>query len=370
MNTSEAIRFSNTKSDFFNTLNKRVNEYFKNRGISRYSNAEMITKTVFMFALYLVPFAIILTGVISNLLVLFVLSLIMGLGVAGIGLAVMHDANHGAYSNKPWINNIVGYSLNIVGGNAFNWKVQHNVLHHTYTNIHDVDEDISPRGVLRMSPHGKWHSMHRFQHLYAWFFYCQMTLVWVLAKDFFRIQKYNREGLVKNQKTSMAKELTILIASKALYFAYILGLPMLLTDITFGQWVIGFLTMHWVAGFILAVIFQPAHVSEGTEFPLPETDGRMENSWAIHQLHTTSNYANNNQLLSWYCGGLNFQVEHHLFPNICHVHYREISKIVESTAKEFNLPYLSTPTFRGALASHTRLLKELGKKPVGEPVLA
>jgi linoleoyl-CoA desaturase len=370
MKTSEAIRFSTAKNDFFNTLNKRVNEYFKNNSLSRYSNTHMIVKTVFMFALYFVPFAVILTGTITNLYVLFGLSILMGLGVAGIGLAVMHDANHGAYSNKPWINNLVGYSLNIVGGNSFNWKVQHNVLHHTYTNIHDVDEDISPRGILRMCPHGEWKSVHRFQHMYAWFFYCEMTLVWVLAKDFLRIRTYHKDGLVKNQKTTLAKELTILIASKLLYFVYILGLPMWLTDITFGQWVIGFLAMHWLAGFILAVIFQPAHVSEGTEFPLPEADGRMDNTWAIHQLHTTSNYANKNRVLSWYCGGLNFQIEHHLFPNICHIHYRDLSKIVENTAKEFGLPYMQTPTFIEALESHARTLRALGKKPLTVPAHA
>jgi linoleoyl-CoA desaturase len=90
----------------------------------------------------------------------------------------------------------------------------------------------------------------------------------------------------------------------------------------------------------------------------------MENSWAIHQLHTTTNFANKNMMLSWYCGGLNFQVEHHLFPNICHVHYRKISPIVQATAKEFGLPYKAAPTFIDALWLHAKLLKELGRKPV------
>jgi linoleoyl-CoA desaturase len=287
----------------------------------------------------------------------------MGTGVAGIGLAVMHDANHGAYSNKAWINNFIGYSLNMVGGNAFNWRVQHNVLHHTFTNIHDVDEDISPRGVLRMTPHGEWKRIHQFQHLYAWFFYGLMTLVWVLVKDFVRLIKYHKDGLVKSQKTNTTKQIVILLASKVLYFLYILVLPMLLLDITFGQWIIGFLAMHYVAGFILAVIFQPAHVIDGTEYPLPGNDGNMENTWAMHQLFTTTNYANKSRLLSWYVGGLNFQIEHHLFPNVCHVHYRRISRIVRETALEFGLPYKSQETFFGALAGHARMLKELGKKP-------
>lgn len=361
------IRFASGKADFFSTLNQRVNEYFKSNNISRYANAEMKIKTVCMYALYFIPYVLMITGVVSNIWLMSVLCVIMGIGIAGIGLSVMHDANHGGYSNKSWVNNLLGYSLNIVGGNAFNWKVQHNVLHHTYTNIHDVDEDISPRGVLRMTPHGEWKAIHKFQHLYAWFFYGLMTLVWVVVKDFVRIIKYQKDGLVKKQKANIITEWIILVATKVIYIGYIFVLPAIILPLVWWQILLGFVIMHYVAGFILAIIFQPAHVIEGTEYPLPNEEGRMENSWAIHQLHTTTNFANNNHLLSWYVGGLNFQVEHHLFPNICHVHYRKISSIVKNTADEFGLPYKSQPTFIGALIGHAKLLRELGKKPVLQP---
>jgi linoleoyl-CoA desaturase len=361
----KSIKFASARGDFFTTLTQRVNNHFKSGNISRYANSEMKFKTAFMFLLYWTPFIIMLAGVVTNVWAILALYAMMGFGMAGIGLAVMHDANHGAYSNKTWLNNLIGYSLNMVGGNAFNWRVQHNVLHHTYTNIHDVDEDISPRGVLRMTPHGEWKSIHRFQHFYAWFFYGLMTLVWVLVKDFVRLARYHRDGLVRNQKTNTLREAVILVVTKVFYFAYVLVLPMMLMDITFLQWLGGFLLMHYIAGFILAIIFQPAHVIDGTEYPLPNENGVMDNTWAVHQLHTTTNYANGNTLLSWYAGGLNFQIEHHLFPNVCHVHYRDISKIVEETALEFGLPYKKHETFIGALVGHARLLKELGKKPVG-----
>jgi linoleoyl-CoA desaturase len=359
-----AIRFSSAKPEFYSTLNQRVNEYFKSRNLSRNGNAEMVFKTVFMFALYITPYVLMMTGVVTNLWGMFALCIVMGIAVGGIGLAVMHDANHGAYSSKQWINNLLGLSLNVVGGNAFNWKVQHNVLHHTYTNIHDVDEDISPRGVLRMCPHGEWKTFHRFQHYYAWFFYGLLTLVWVLAKDFLRIIQYNKDGLVKKQRANIGTEWTVLIASKLLYIGYVIVIPAMILSVTWWQLLIGFSVMHYVAGFILAIIFQPAHVIDGTEYPQPDENGKMDNNWAIHQLYTTTNFANNNRLLSWYVGGLNFQVEHHLFPNVCHVHYRKLSKIVESTAKEFGLPYKNAPTFFDALRGHAKLLKELGAKPV------
>ena len=357
------IRFASPRTDFVSTLNQRVNEYFKSNNISRYANAEMKVKTVVMYAIYLIPYLLILTGTIANIWLMLALCVVMGFGIAGIGLSIMHDANHGGYSNKSWVNNLLGFSLNIVGGNAFNWKVQHNVLHHTYTNIHDVDEDISPRGILRMTPHSDWKFFHRFQHMYAWFFYGLLTLVWVVAKDFMRLVNYHRQGLVKKQKANITKEWAILIASKLFYVFYLFVLPALLLPVAWWQILLGFLTMHYVGGFILAIIFQPAHVIDGTEYPMPDSEGKMENSWAVHQLLTTTNFANKNRILNWYVGGLNFQVEHHLFPNICHVHYRKIAPIVQKTAKEFGLPYKSEPTFIGALIGHAKLLKQLGVKP-------
>src|SRR5688572_1857797 len=238
MKQSSAIKFSSARADFFTTLTQRVNEYFKSNNISRYANNQMRFKTVFMFGLYMVPYMMMMTGTVSNGWAMLSLCLLMGIGVAGIGLSVMHDANHGSYSNKSWVNNLVGYSLNVLGAGAFNWKVQHNVLHHTYTNIHDVDEDISPRGILRMTPHSDWKWFHKFQYIYAWFVYGLMTLVWILIKDFVRLSRYQKDGMVKKQKADIGSEWAKLIATKLFYVGYILVIPMLLLDITFWQWLI------------------------------------------------------------------------------------------------------------------------------------
>lgn len=358
------LKFANRQQEFFTTLNQRVNAYFKTNNIERTGNREMVVKTIFMFSLYFAPYIALLSGVATQGWMLYGLYVIMGLGTAGIGLSIMHDANHGAYSSKPWVNNLLGLSLNLVGGHALNWKVQHNVLHHTYTNVHEVDEDISPRGVLRMAPESPWKPMHRYQHLYAWFFYGLLTLVWILVKDYVRLVRYQKEGLLKKQKTTAAREWAFVLLTKVVYIGYLFALPMYLAPITLGQALLGFFIMHYIAGFILAIIFQPAHVVEGTEYPMPDAKGNLENSWAIHQLHTTTNFGHREKLFSWYVGGLNYQVEHHLFPNICHVHYRKISSIVEQTAKEFGLPYKSKDTFFQAIAAHARQLKLLGEKPV------
>lgn len=364
MESTQPLTFANTHRDFVITLNKRVNEYFRSNNIGKQANGEMYRKTVFMFALYFIPYALGMSGFISSAIGLLLVAFAMGLGLAGIGLSVMHDANHGAYSTKPWVNTALGYSLNLVGANAFNWKIQHNVLHHSFTNVHDHDEDISPRGVLRFSPDTPWKWIHTYQYIYAWPFYGLMTFVWVISKDFARLANYQKTGLVKKQKADALSEWLILFATKLVYIAYIFILPILFTPLLWWQLLLGIFLMHYVAGFILAIIFQPAHVVEGIEFPVPDKNNTLENTWAVHQLRTTSNFGNKSRWFSWYVGGLNFQVEHHLFPNVCHVHYRHLASIVRTTALEFGLPYKSFDSFWLALGGHIRLLKQLGERPV------
>ena len=364
MTKTKTLKFASNHREFFITLNKRVNDYFKTNNVDRHANGEMVLKTVIMFSLYFIPYGLIISGAVTGILGMIPMVLIMSLGVAGIGLSVMHDANHGAYAKTSWINDLIGYSLNLVGANSFNWKLQHNVMHHTFTNVVEEDEDISPRGALRMTPHSEWKKIHKYQFIYAWFLYGLMTIVWVLFKDFERIIRYKKNGLAEKQHANITIEWIILIASKLVYIGYIFVIPLLVTSLLWWQILIGILIMHYVAGFILAIIFQPAHVIEGTEFPLPDDNDMLEYNWAVHQLFTTTNFGQKSRWFSWYVGGLNFQIEHHLFPNICHVHYKKISGIVQSTAREFGLPYKSARTFVGALYSHLRLLKQLGIKPV------
>jgi linoleoyl-CoA desaturase len=362
MEKRPTIKFATSRRDFTSTLNTRVNDYFRRHNIPRHGNNEMAIKSVVMFSLYLIPYALIISNIVTGWALL-PMVILMGLGLAGIGLSVMHDANHGAYSDKKWINSLVGYSLNFLGVSSFNWKLQHNVLHHSYTNVHEEDEDISPRGVLRLTPHSKWKKAHKYQFIYAWFLYGLLTILWLTINDFKRMVRYQRNGLMASQKSNAVKEWLILIATKICYVGYIFIVPLVCTTIVWWKLLLGILLMHYIAGFILAIIFQPAHVIEGTEFPLPDETRTLENNWAIHQLLTTTNFGNKSKWFSWYVGGLNFQIEHHLFPNICHVHYRRISSIVKTTAQEFGLPYKTSTTFFGALVGHARLLKQLGKRP-------
>ena len=362
MSNEKILRFDNTNKQFYTELKKRVDAYFKDNQISKSGNWNMFLKMVFMFSIYLAPYFLIIFNVFDSKVIWLLLAAVMGFAMSGLGLSVMHDANHGSFSKNTTFNRWLGYlSMGIVGGYSLNWRIQHNVLHHTYTNIHGHDEDIVPPGFMRFEPHAERKWIHKFQFLYAWFFYGMMTMMWSTTKDFKQLMRYNSRGLLKGSNTTFGKELTILIFAKLGYYAYMILPYFLVKEMTFLNWLTGFLVMHYIAGLVLAMIFQPAHVVAETEFPMPNDQGQLENHWAEHQMRTTMNFANGDPVFTWLVGGLNFQVEHHLFPTICHIHYPKISKIVEKTAREFHVPYLSRKTFAGALWSHETMLWRLGR---------
>ena len=358
--SERTVKFNKkAQPEFFRELNQKVNQYFKDNNISKHANANMVFKTIFMLCLYFVPWGLMVGGVLTSFGGVMFLWVLMGLGMAGIGLSVMHDANHGAYSSDKRINNLVGFVLNFTGGYPVNWKIQHNVLHHSYTNVHGFDEDID-KGVMRFSPNQERKGIYRFQVFYAPILYALLTIYWILIKDFQQLFKYDKRGLLKDQGLTFWSALFQIIFNKTWYFALFLVLPIMVVDLPWTQVVLGYLVMHFICGMILALIFQPAHVIEETDFYKTDETGSVENNWAIHQLRTTANFANGSRWFSWFIGGLNYQIEHHLFPHICHVHYRHIAGIVKQTAEKHNIPYYHHKTFAGAVISHFSLLNSLG----------
>lgn len=356
------VRFDRKKDkEFSKTLKSRVETYFKENNISKKANGAMVFKTICLTLLFVIPIVLVNVAGISNPWLVLLVYLVMGIGQAGIGLGIMHDANHGAYSDKPKVNNWISAYIELVGGSSITWKIQHNVLHHTYTNIDGYDEDIDTPPYLRFSPHTELKPIHRLQYIYAWFFYSLMTVFWITAKDFIQLSRYEKMDLIKGQGTTYSKELVRLIIAKILYWTVLLILPMIFCPAPWWVIFIGFIGAHLISGLILAMIFQPAHVMEDLKFDLPDDVGQMDSNSLVHQLETTANFANGSRLLSWYCGGLNFQIEHHLFPNICHIHYRKIAPIVKNTAKEFGVPYHEHKTWFKALWYHTKMLKALGR---------
>lgn len=361
MNTPH-IRFSRKDPvNFFRTLNKRVNDYFKENELKKTGNWKLHLKTITMFAMFLTPYFLLLTLDIPGWAQL-LLTILMGVGMAGVGMNVMHDGNHGSYSSKKWVNKFMGSTIYILAGNVYNWQVQHNVLHHTYTNIHGHDEDMEAGRILRFSKHAEWKRFHKFQHYYSVFLYGLLTFNWALTTDFKQTRNYLKRKLSYGEIPNPVKQWSILVITKLIYLSIWIVIPMLVS-IVWWKVLLGFFIMHYVAGVILSIVFQLAHMVEDAHMPLPDATGTMKNTWAIHQLFTTVNFSTKNRIVNWFTGGLNHQVEHHIFPNVSHVHYTKISKIVRETAQEFNLPYNEYKTTRKAIIAHFKHLKEMGMKP-------
>lgn len=354
------------KDSFIETVTTRVHKYFETNHISPYANTAMWVKTIFMLLLYFTPYVLMVTGLASDSLwYFFGCWFLMAIGMSGIGTSVMHDANHGTYSPNKKVNNTISHILEIIGGYRVTWRIQHNVLHHTYTNVAGLDEDIDTMGFIRLSPHQPLRWFHRYQHIYAWFFYMIMTLFWMTAKDYLQVVRYKQHDLLIRQKVSLRQAIFRITWYKLFYYAYIIVLPVLFSGMPWYFVVMGFLLMHFTAGLFLSCVFQPSHIMATSPFLLPVTINdkqQMEDTWAVHEVTNTTDFAPRNRALTWFIGGLNYQIEHHLFTSICHVHYPKLAPIVRSTAAAFKIPYHVEPTFLKALWKHTLMLKKLGKK--------
>lgn len=349
----DAVRFVSDVKD-------RVGAYFTGRDLSRNASRAMVAKTAVMLGVTVGAYGLLLSG-IFGLWGMLLLAAVIGVGIAGIGFCVAHDALHGAYSEDHRINRLLGYTFDLCGANGYMWKITHNAIHHTHTNVHGLDEDLTVSPLLRLSPHAAWQPIHRFQHIYALFAYSLSTLFWVLAKDY----KYFAQrdlGPYRNLKHKPG-EWAAMFGLKGLYYLWSIVIPYLVLDLAWWQFAIGWLVMHLTAGAILGVVFQLAHVVEETEHPTTPISGGAE--WMVRQMETTSNFDCANGALSWFVGGLNFQIEHHLFPRICSVHYPAISRIVKATAYEHGFAYNEHPTFMAAVGSHLRTLERLGARPLG-----
>ena len=352
------VVFKNTDHRFFNSVKNSVDEYFYTHKLKKTGNSSLYIKAFLFIPLAVCLYVFLLfdnysavTGVI--------LSILFGLSLSIIAINIMHDACHGSFSDKKWVNSLMGLTMNALGSNAFLWKIKHNILHHTYTNIDGIDNDIAAWPILRQSPAQKWKPLHRYQFLYMFPLYGISTLVWMFADDFVKYFSKKISSTPIN-KISLFEHFLFWI-SKIFYFIFYMIVPAALLG--WQDWLIGFLIVHFTMGFCLTIVFQLAHLVTNTHFEAPGKDtNELRSEWAIHEVITTSNFATENKIISWFLGGLNFQIEHHLFPRISHVHYPAISSIIKKECNRHQLPYNCYPTLNEAFISHIRFMKELGKE--------
>lgn len=353
----QRVSFENKNSVFFNALKEKVDGYFKSNDIKETGNYKLYIKTGVLAAAAIALY-IILVFFNPVAWISVILCILLGITLAGIGFNIMHDGAHGSFSSKTWVNELMGYSLNLMGGSVYLWKYKHNVNHHSFTNIEGMDDDIDIKPWIRVHDDQKKYWYHRFQHVYWVVLYGVTYLLWVYVQDF---RKYFTGKIGETPFRKMnAREHVIFWAGKLFYVFIAIVLPIMTEGVL--KTIVGYSIIAFVCGFVIAVVFQLAHIVEDASFETPTSKNhKVETEWAVHQIQTTANFATKSKLVSWFTGGLNFQVEHHLFPRISHIHYPKISELVRETCEQFGVTYLEFPTVLSAVKSHVVHLKYVGR---------
>jgi linoleoyl-CoA desaturase len=354
----QPIRFP-ARGGFHETVKQRVEQYFADSRRSTTGDWRLFVKTGVILAWLAGSYALLVFGS-TSLLVTMLAVFALAPGCALVGFNIMHDGAHESYAHSKPINRLMGGMLNVIGGSQRLWRHKHNRLHHIYTNIDAMDNDLYTSGLFRFSAAQPWRPWHRFQHGYAWAIYSLLTLSWVTAGDVRKLFS-GRIGPYKLPPPTIA-DVGVFVVTKLCYFGYALLLPLCVHP--WQHVLLAFVSVHLLLGVTLSMAFQLAHTVEHTSFPTPDAHtGMMPQAWAIHQVRTTANFAPHNPWVTWYLGGLNLQIEHHLFARICHIHYPAISPMVAETCHAFALPYVCYPTVRAAIAGHYRFLKTMARRP-------
>jgi linoleoyl-CoA desaturase len=341
---------------FFAELRRRVHRQLVDAGLPSRDLPAMYAKTAVIFFWLVTSYSLLVFWPHTAWQVA-ALSVSLGLAVAGIGFNVQHDGSHGSYSNNRRVNRLMALTLDLLGGSSYVWKRKHNVLHHTWPNVTGVDDDIDVGPLGRLSPHQPRLAIHRLQHLYLWPLYGFLAIKWQLFDDFRALAT----GCLGSQPLPRpgGKELVTLVGGKLLFAGWAFGLPLLLHPA--GTVLAVYVACAAVAGLTLSVVFQLAHcVSEAAA-------STGEEPWAVRQAQASVDFAQHSRILGWYLGGLNFQIEHHLFPKVCHLHYGRLAPVVAATCREYGVSYHSHPTLGAALLAHFRHLRDLGSGSEGRP---
>ncbi len=285
------------------------------------------------------------------------LYLLGGIAQTFLLLNIAHDSNHNAISTVPSVNKLLNYVFDVCGISSYMWRILHHRGHHSCINLQGEDDALTGRGIFRFTPHEPRTRMHRFQHIYALFFYALFSLDYVFLRDFEAFFFPTHDYLKRT--THPPREYAILFAGKGLYLTYMLILPVVWLGKPILLVLLSFVLVHLIIGLTVSLVFQTTHTVDSTYFPSDR--GEFDNG-VYHIFATTADYATEKPLVAWLTGGLNHHIAHHLCPYVCHTHYAPLTRIVKQTAEEFGVPYRQHPTMRRAIVHHLILLKQLGNE--------
>jgi linoleoyl-CoA desaturase len=359
------ISYHQKENSFYTTLRNRINEYFETTGLGKQDDPGMYLKTVLQLSLWIGFY----TAMLSNHFKgwpLFFMQLGFHFTMFLMSVGIAHDGSHSSYSKHPWLNKVMYRVFDLIGINSHMWEYNHNLSHHFVPNIPLYDSAIDSFGLFRLHPRAKYFNFHKFQHLYIFIIYSCSTLFKIFFLDFFSFGRKTIGNVTVGKHA--AKDIFYLVFTKLFVLAYTLIIPVLVIDVPAWQVIGGFIAGNVLMGITLGIVFQVTHLSDNTVFAEPDEGGTVYNSFPMHIIATTADFAPGNKIVTWISGGLNLHVAHHLFPKISQVHLPAITKILKQTSIEFGVPYKVYPTVISALKSHLRLLKELGKKKDYNPL--
>ena len=345
---------------FHAEVKRRVAQYFQCSGLSPRDSSRMYLKTAVQLLWFGASYALLVFAATTwwhGAL----LALSLALAMSGIGFSIQHDANHGAYSKHRTVNRVMGMTLDMMGGSSYLWRFKHNVSHHTYTNLTGRDDDIDIGVFGRLSPGQPHRRVHVLQHFYLWVLYGFLIPKWHFVHDFNNVARGRIAG--NRFRRPRGWSLLALCGGKVLFIGWAFVVPAL-----YHPWwvvLVYYGATAFVLGLVLSVVFQLSHCVEEAQFPEPPQGTMLlPDAWAVHQVQSTVDFAPASRLLTWYVGGLNFQIEHHLFPRICHIHYPRIAPIVREVCAEYGVRYAVHKSLLGAVASHFRWLRRMARPPV------
>src|ERR1017187_7858702 len=238
--------------------------------------------------------------------------LLGGLAQTFLMLNIAHDSNHNAISPLPSVNKALNYVFDLCGINSYMWRILHHRGHHSCINLHGEDDALTGRGIFRFTPHEPRAPHHRFQHIYALFFYALFSLDYVFVRDVECFFFPSHEYLKRTRHPQ--REYLILFAGKAFYLTYMLILPVVVLGKSPLLVAAAFLLVHLIVGLTVSLVFQTTHTIDSTYFP---SDRSEFDNGVYHIFATTADYATSNPLVGWLVGGLNHHIVHHLCPFVC-----------------------------------------------------
>jgi len=275
-------------------------------------------------------------------------------------MGIAHDGSHAAVSERPFINRLATGVFDLLGVNGYIWNFDHVTAHHTTPNVSRYDANLYGWGPIRLDPHVERRWFHRFQHLYAPFIYALASLFKIYLGDFIAFTRTRVEAYLP--LAHARREVVRLVGFKLWAVSVALVLPIVINGQA-GFVFAGYLLGHMFAGLLMGAIFQPTHTNELVDWPLPDDDARMRNTFDAHVLATSADFSISNPFVTWIAGGLNIHAIHHLFPRIPHMRLIETAAIVSDLAPRHGLRYQRFETWWAAICSHFRALHALGRTP-------